>query len=253
MGNNSVLSTGNGYVINNSGGVISAIGELKGVTSGDKISGFAVSTAAKSGTLKASPGITSALTTSTSSTGVAKKISTSSVLKYEEVGKGKMPVYGKDSKGRIYKEYALIDDSMGKAEKIPTYEGVTETIGRSYGTSYSDVLTTEPLMTSTGTLSTQEDLKVTYSELEENINILKKAIEKLKNSWQGETKKNLSKIESSWIGEDCKEYVTKLNGMDKKVNNVISALELLSTTYEKAKSMVHQSQSKAVNNIQNIN
>lgn len=97
------------------------------------------------------------------------------------------------------------------------------------------------------------DLNVTYEQLEENIATLKKAINSLKNSWGTETNKNLATIENSWVGNDCKEYTEKLRNMDKKVTNTISALELLCSTYEKARDMVQQNETKAISSIQNIN
>ena len=97
------------------------------------------------------------------------------------------------------------------------------------------------------------DLSITYEQLEENISTLKKAISSLKNSWENQTKTNLTKIENSWVGPDCKEYVTKLKNMDTKVNNTISALELLCSTYEQARDMVSQSQTNSLTSIQKLN
>lgn len=100
--------------------------------------------------------------------------------------------------------------------------------------------------------SAEADLNITYSELEANIETIKKVVAQLKNAWETETKNNLTKLENSWVGNDCKEYITKLNKMDKKMENTIAALELLGTTYEQAKDIIKQNQAQAMNQIANI-
>ena len=98
-----------------------------------------------------------------------------------------------------------------------------------------------------------EDLNITYNQLEENIATLKKSISKLKQSWEVETKRNLNTLDNSWVGQDCASYTAKLNNMDKKVENTIAALELLCSTYEQARDMVKDSQSKTISSIESIN
>ena len=97
-----------------------------------------------------------------------------------------------------------------------------------------------------------QDINITFSQLEENIATLKKAIASLKSSWDGETKKNLSTLDNSWVGQDCAAYTAKLTNMDGKVQNTISALELLCSTYEKARDMVKESQSTTISSISNM-
>lgn len=98
-------------------------------------------------------------------------------------------------------------------------------------------------------ISTGADINITYSQLEENIGTLREAINTLKSSWDGETKNNISIINGSWAGTDCSEYTKKLSNMDTKVQNTIAALELLCSTYEKARDMVKENQTKAVSSI----
>ena len=96
------------------------------------------------------------------------------------------------------------------------------------------------------------DINITYEQLQENISALKKSISTLKSSWDQETKRNIDTINNSWAGNDCSAYTTKLSQMDGKVQNTIQALELLCSTYEKARDMIAQSQrnvSGAVNNL----
>ena len=97
-----------------------------------------------------------------------------------------------------------------------------------------------------------QDLNITFSQLEENIATLKKAISSLRNSWDVETKKNINTLNGSWVGADCAEYTNKLSNMDKKVQNTISALELLCSTYEQARDMVKESQANAISSIRGI-
>ena len=96
------------------------------------------------------------------------------------------------------------------------------------------------------------DIDLSYEELEENISLLKSSISTLKESWNTETKSNISKLENSWAGKDCAEYTKKLSKMDKSVQNTISALELLCSTYEQARDMISQNQSTVVTAIRNI-
>ena len=97
------------------------------------------------------------------------------------------------------------------------------------------------------------DINITYSQIEENIATLESAIKKLKDSWETETKKNLAKLNNSWIGKDCIAYTSKLTSMDKKVKNTISALELLCSTYKRARDMIQDKQIDVTNLINNIN
>ncbi len=96
------------------------------------------------------------------------------------------------------------------------------------------------------------DIKITYDQLEENIATLKKAIETLKSSWDGETKRNIDKINSSWAGKDCATYTSKLSNMDGKVQKTIQALELLCSTYEKARDMVASSQKQVTSAVDHL-
>ncbi len=96
------------------------------------------------------------------------------------------------------------------------------------------------------------DINITYSQLEENINMLKKSISTLKSSWDGETKRNIDTLNNSWVGQDCTAYTSKLMNMDSKVQNTISALELLCSTYEKARDMIRDNQSQVASSINNM-
>ncbi len=96
-------------------------------------------------------------------------------------------------------------------------------------------------------ISPGADLDITYAQLEDNIATLKKAIEALKSSWNGEIKRNIDKINSSWIGKDCATYTSKLSNMDGKVQKTVQALELLCSTYEKARDMVASSKKQVTN------
>ena len=99
---------------------------------------------------------------------------------------------------------------------------------------------------------TDTDISITYTQIEENISSLKKTISSLKTAWQTESKKNITRLQNSWVGEDCSAYTTKLTKMDTKVNNTISALELLCSTYEKARDMLKETQSKSLSAINSI-
>lgn len=103
-----------------------------------------------------------------------------------------------------------------------------------------------------GMVNAGADINITYSQLEENIESLRNAINTLKSSWNDETKSNISIINGSWAGTDCSEYTKKLSNMDTKVQNTISALELLCSTYEKARNMVKDNQTKTVTSIVNL-
>ena len=103
-----------------------------------------------------------------------------------------------------------------------------------------------------GTSCTYTDLNITYAQVEENISKLKKAVNTLKNTWDGETKANLQTINNSWAGEDCSAYTQKLSKMDSKVQNTISALDLLRTTYEQARDMVKESQQSSISSISKL-
>ena len=96
------------------------------------------------------------------------------------------------------------------------------------------------------------DINLSYKEIEENIATLKSAISTLKTSWDGETKTSVNKLKNSWAGDDCSEYVSKLLGMDKSVQNTISALELLCSTYEQARDMMAESQKATISAIKDI-
>ena len=86
------------------------------------------------------------------------------------------------------------------------------------------------------------DINISYEELEECISRLKKTINTLKSSWTNGSKKQIARIKQSWVGADCEAYTKKLENMDTKVNNSISALELLCETYEKAKDLIADNQ-----------
>ena len=98
---------------------------------------------------------------------------------------------------------------------------------------------------------TNPDINITYNQLEENIAFLKKAISDLKQSWNETTKNNLTTINNSWAGADCAAYTAKLTNMDNKVQKTISSLELLCTTYEKARDMVQEKQNSIISSINN--
>ena len=110
-----------------------------------------------------------------------------------------------------------------------------------------------PVQPAYGVVWPGQDLNITYNQLEENIATLKKSISSLKQSWEVETKRNLNTLDNSWVGQDCASYTAKLNNMDKKVENTIAALELLCSTYEQARDMVKDSQSKTISSIESIN
>ena len=105
---------------------------------------------------------------------------------------------------------------------------------------------------SAGPVTSGPDINITYSQLEENISLLKNSISSLKSSWNDGTKKNLDTLDNSWVGPDCAEYTSKLNKMDKKVQNTISALELLCSAYEEARDMMKDSQRNVLTSINNI-
>ena len=91
------------------------------------------------------------------------------------------------------------------------------------------------------------DLNITRAKLEENIATLKSATTAIKNAWTTTTNQNLNTIQNSWAGTDCDRYVQNVKNMDKKVNNTIEALELLTTTYQSALDMVDKNQSNILN------
>ncbi len=99
----------------------------------------------------------------------------------------------------------------------------------------------------------RKDIDITYSIIEENIATLKKTINSLKTSWASESKKNISRLQNSWVGADCEAYTKKLSKMDTKVSKTISALELLCSTYEKARDMLKDTQGKTTSAINNSN
>ena len=96
------------------------------------------------------------------------------------------------------------------------------------------------------------DISITYEQLEQNISNLKQAIASLRNSWTNQTKKNLDTINNSWVGDDCRRYTFKLGKMDKRVNDTISALELLCKTYEQARDMVKDQQMSTISSIASL-
>lgn len=98
-----------------------------------------------------------------------------------------------------------------------------------------------------------QDISITFDQLEENIAILKRSIATLKNSWNNETKRNINTLNNSWVGPDCASYTSKLTNMDSKVQNTIAALELLCSTYEQARDMVKDNQSKTLSEINAMN
>jgi len=100
-------------------------------------------------------------------------------------------------------------------------------------------------------VATVQDINITYNQLEENISVLKNAINTLKDSWDGATKANINTLNNSWVGADCAAYTEKLTSMDNKVHNTIDSLDLLCSTYEKAKQMVQDRQTDVINTINN--
>lgn len=96
------------------------------------------------------------------------------------------------------------------------------------------------------------DISITYEQLEQNIANLKQAIASLRNSWSNQTKKNLDTLNNSWVGDDCRRYTFKLGKMDKRVNDTISALELLCRTYEQARDMVKDQQMSTISSIASL-
>ena len=89
---------------------------------------------------------------------------------------------------------------------------------------------------------TGADIKITLSQLEENISILRSSINDLKQAWTENTARNVNTIKNSWASKECELYTNTLTVMDSKVQNTISALELLCSTYEKARDMINQNQ-----------
>ena len=96
------------------------------------------------------------------------------------------------------------------------------------------------------------DINITYEQLEQNIANLKQAISTLRDSWSNQTKSNLDTLNNSWVGDDCRKYTYKLGKMDKRVNDTISALELLCKTYEQARDMVKEQQMNTISSISNL-
>jgi len=106
--------------------------------------------------------------------------------------------------------------------------------------------------TSCTTTTTYTDLNITYAQVQDNISKLKKAVSSLRSTWDEETKHNLTMINSSWAGDDCSAYTQKILKMDSKVQNTISALDLLRSTYEQAISQVQQSQQSSLSSINKL-
>ena len=98
----------------------------------------------------------------------------------------------------------------------------------------------------------QQDINITYNQLEDNIVRLKKIISNLRNSWDEQTKSIINEINNSWVGADCAAYTDKLMGMDGKVQRTIESLELLCSTYESARDMVRERQSEVIYSINSI-
>ena len=96
------------------------------------------------------------------------------------------------------------------------------------------------------------DISISYDQINENITVLKKVITTLRTSWNKDTKNSIEVLKESWVGKDCMEYIVKLLEMDKSVQNTILALELLCSTYEKAREMVLDNQSATSTAIRNI-
>ena len=95
--------------------------------------------------------------------------------------------------------------------------------------------------------SSGADLSISKAKIEENITVLKRATKTIQEAWQSNTKTNLTTIENSWAGPDCEAYINNVNAMDKKVNNAISALELLTKTYQTALDRINESQTSVMN------
>ena len=157
-------------------------------------------------------------------------------------------------------QYKIV--STGKIKDIQAKYGVVVTQPK-YGVQYSQPAYGVPIIQpSYGVQIVQPkygviypygpDIDITYSQLEENISTLKKAIANLKDAWDSQTKQNISKLENSWVGDDCRVYTQKLTKMDTKVQKTISALELLCSTYEKARDMVKENQSSTISSINNM-
>lgn len=107
--------------------------------------------------------------------------------------------------------------------------------------------------TSAGSQTTSStDINVTYNQLEDIISTLRTSINQLKSSWDNGTKNNINILNNSWVGQDCVEYTTKLGNMDGRVQNTISALELLCQAYEKARDMLKDNQNNVLSSINNL-
>ena len=116
------------------------------------------------------------------------------------------------------------------------------------------VVLTPPVQPAYGVrIPTQDsDINITYGQLEDMIATLKKAISTMKETWDAGTRSNVAKLDASWVGKDCAAYTARLNKMNNKVQRTIQALELLCSTYEKARDMVKENQSKTTAAIYNI-
>ena len=100
--------------------------------------------------------------------------------------------------------------------------------------------------------SSAYDIDISYDELESNIALLKEATKTLSSNWSQIINTNIATIKNSWAGADCETYINKVTNLDSKVQNAMAALELMTSTYEQAKNLMQEEQSKITSTLNNL-
>ena len=100
--------------------------------------------------------------------------------------------------------------------------------------------------------STNPELKISYEEIENYINVLNNSVELMRNDWNTIYNVSIPSIQKYWSGTDSEAYIQKLTDMNEKMENSFKALELLSQTYEQAKNIIIEGQEQVKNYIDTI-
>ena len=100
--------------------------------------------------------------------------------------------------------------------------------------------------------STNPELKISYEEIENYINVLNNSLELMRNDWNTIYNVSIPSIQEYWSGTDSEAYIQKLTDMNEKMENSFKALELLSQTYEQAKNIIIEGQEQVKNYIDTI-
>lgn len=100
--------------------------------------------------------------------------------------------------------------------------------------------------------STNPELKISYEEIENYINVLNNSVELMRNDWNTIYNVSIPSIQEYWSGTDSEAYIQKLTDMNEKMENSFKALELLSQTYEQAKNIIIEGQEQVKNYIDTI-